>query len=390
MYVSSELELLKRRAWAEIDLDAVRSNVSEALSMLGQDRNLLAVVKADAYGHGILQTSKAAIAGGAKWLGVATAAEGVNLREAGVVAPIALICAPCPTDSEAVAILENNLVPAIGDRFILQALARAAAKLRMPFSAACVHLELDTGCGRSGFLPEEAVEAWRFATEQGLRINGFATHFADADGSEEDFTLEQWNKFARTRRCLESAGASFEWIHAGNSAATLRIPTLDCNLVRPGLLLYGISPTLPGGSPLELKLRPALSLKARVATVRNLPEGHNISYGLTCALARPSRVATVLIGYGDGYPRRLSNLGEMLVQGRRVPILGRVCMDQTMVDVTDLPEVFPGEIATCIGEDGKEKITVEEIARKIGTTDHEITTALTSRLPRVYVPKERE
>ncbi len=390
MYVSSNHQQLKRRAWAEIDLDAVQSNVRETLALLGQERNLLAVVKADAYGHGIVKTAHSAADAGAKWLGVATTAEGVNLRDAGVVADIALICALCPTEAEAEAILENNLVPAIGDRFILQALARAASKLRMPRFAASIHLEIDTGCGRSGFLPEEAVAAWRFATEKGLKINGLATHFADADGSEENFTLEQWKKFALIRHQLECAGASFDWVHAGNSAATLRIPTLDCNLVRPGLLLYGISPPLPGGSPLELKLRPALSLKARVATVRNLPAGHNISYGLTCALARPSRVATVLIGYGDGYPRRLSNQGEILVQGRRVPILGRVCMDQTMVDVSDLPEVFPGEIATCIGEDGKEKITVEEIARKIGTTDHEITTTLTSRLPRVYVPKERE
>ena len=390
MYYSYEHHLLKLRAWAEIDLDAVRSNVREALSLLGPNRNLLAVVKADAYGHGILQTSLAAAEAGAKWLGVATATEGINLRKAGVAAAIALICAPCPTDLEAEAILENNLVPAIGDKFVLKALARATSKLRMPRFSASVHLEIDTGCGRSGFLPEEAVAAWRFATELGLKINGLATHFADADGSEEDYTLEQWKKFAWTRRQLESAGANFEWIHAGNSAATLRIPTLDCNLVRPGLLLYGISPPLPGGSPLTLKLQPALSLKARVATVRNLPAGHNISYGLTCALTRPSRVATVLIGYGDGYPRRLSNQGEMLVQGRRVPILGRVCMDQTMIDATDLPEVFPGEIATCIGEDGKEKIIVEEIARKIGTTDHEITTMLTSRLPRVYVQKERE
>ncbi len=388
MYDSSEHQQLKFRAWAEIDLDAVQSNVRGIRALLGQERNLLAVVKANAYGHGILQTSKAAIVAGAKWLGVATAAEGRYLRDAGVVAPIALICAPCPMEAEA--ILGNNLVPAIGDRFILQALAQAASRLRIPRSAASIHLEIDTGCGRSGFMPEEAVEAWRFAMEQGLKINGLATHFADADGSEEDFTLEQWRKFARTRRQLESAGASFDWIHAGNSAATLRIPTLDCNLVRPGLLIYGISPPLPGSSPLALKLRPALSLKARVATVRNLPAGHNISYGLTCALARQSRVATVLIGYGDGYQRRLSNQGEMLVRGRRVPILGRVCMDQTMVDVTDLPEVFPGEIATCIGEDGQEKITVEEIARKIGTTDHEITTTLTSRLPRVYVQKERE
>ena len=263
-------------------------------------------------------------------------------------------------------------------------LAAALGRIRGDRSVE-VHLDIDTGMGRSGVLPEHADALWRQCGALGLKVTGICTHFADADGSEEDFTFMQWKMFAETRRDLEKMGAGFEWTHAGNSAATLRIPTLDCNLVRPGLLLYGISPPLPGGAQEILRLRPALSLKARVATVRKLPAGRNISYGLTCTLERPSRVATILIGYGDGYPRRLSNQGEVLLLGRRVPILGRVCMDQLMVDATDLPEIFPGEIATLIGANGEERIIVEEIARKIETTDHEITTSLTSRLPRVYV-----
>ena len=248
-----------------------------------------------------------------------------------------------------------------------------------------MHLEIDTGCGRSGFLPEEALSAWEEATNSGLIVDGISTHFADADGAEVDFTLEQWRLFTETRKKLESAGAKFEWSHAGNSAASLRIQTLDCNLTRPGLLIYGISPPIPNSNLKAPDIRPALSLRARVATVRNLPAGHNISYGLTHTLTRPSRIATVLIGYGDGYPRRLSNCGEMLIRGMRVPILGRVCMDQTMIDVTDLPNVRAGEIATCIGTDGQERISIQEIAKLIGTTDHEIPTTLTDRVERIYL-----
>lgn len=369
----------KKRAWVEVDRSAIFCNIREIISFLGKERSLLAVVKANAYGHGMLDVAKTALEAGAEWLGVATVSEGIELRSEGVSDPIVLLCAPTPDD--AAEILHHQLTPAIGDFTLLRALGEVASRFPLMLEPE-VHLEIDTGCGRSGFLPKDALEAWREAVQSGLKVTGLATHFADADGSEEAFTWNQWKQFAETRAALEEAGAKFDWFHAGNSAATLRLQTLECNLVRPGLLIYGISPPLPFSLQSCPKILPALSLRARVASVRDLPEGHNISYGLTHALLRPSKVATVLIGYGDGYPRRLSNCGEMLLHGKRVPILGRVCMDQTVVDVTDLPEIRAGDIATCIGADGAERIRIEEIAKLIHTTDHEITSALTARVGR--------
>ncbi len=447
------------RAWAEIDLAALRANAEALAARLAPDAALMAVVKADAYGHGLLPAAREAIHGGARWLGVASVAEGQALRRDGIAAPIALLCAPPPADAPA--IVAHELTPMLGDCELASALAAACGRRQVE-----VHLEIDTGMGRAGVLPEDAVALWRQCARDKLTVTGLCTHFADADGPTADMTLLQWNRFAEARAGLEAAGARFEWVHASNSAAAIRYSANGCNLARPGLLLYGLQPVLaeplapspspadpPHPQPLSLKgrgermapplppnavrefwerglggeravtpalpltpgtlwvrvpaeagvreyrerriparaggggegaVRPVLSLKARVSAVRDLPAGHTVSYGATCRLARPTRAATVLIGYGDGYPRRLSNCGGVLIRGCRAPILGRVCMDQTIVDVTDIPGVSAGDIATCIGTDGPETIAAETIANLIETTEHEITTCLTSRLPRIY------
>jgi alanine racemase len=397
----------------------VYANVGALRAFLGPQTRLMAVVKADAYGHGLVPVAQAATSAGAEWLGVATVAEGATLRAAGLDAPIVLLCAPVPDEAEA--ILAHRLIPTVGDQALIKALAHAASARQAP---AEIHMEIDTGMGRSGVLLEDALELWRAATNAGLRVTGLTTHFADADGPDPSLSLHQEATFRKVHAVLTQAGAQFDTIHLSNSAATLRFPNHHADLVRPGLLLYGILPPLPHTEQQEEErdrsypnktehqnsrsnvlayvtpfpseeraareggrgVRPILTLKARVATVRALPAGHTISYGATHRLARPTLVATVLIGYGDGYPRCLSNRGHLLLRGRRAPILGRVCMDQTVVDVSDIPDVVPGDIAVCIGAQGDERIRVEEIAQLIETTEHEITTCLTARIPRVYLP----
>ena len=357
----------------------------------------MAIVKADGYGHGMLEVAVAALQGGAKWLGVATLCEGAELRSHGITAPIALLSSAPP--EAAVNIAVNELTPMVGD----VELAAALASLRRTDSLS-VHLDIDTGIGRSGVLPDGAIALWRQCVRAGLEVSGISTHFADADGASPDLTIAQWKCFDETRRALEAEGARFQWSHAGNSPTVLNYAANGCNLARPGLLLYGIGTRIPVDnessqakqvivsdrdpsyrSGLRAPITvPALALFARVGAVRNLPAGHPISYGATHRLRRRSQIATILIGYGDGYPRRLSNCGEVLLRGHRAPILGRVCMDQTVVDVSDIPGVAAGDVATCIGSDGEAHIGVESIARLIETTDHEVTTCLTGRLPRVY------
>lgn len=368
------------RAWVEVDRSAIRANMARLRSHPGlKDSAVMAVVKADAYGHGLVPVAQTALEAGADWLGVATVTEGSALREAGVRAPVLLLCAPAPGEAER--LLRCDLVASVGDASTREALARAAHRLELP-KPPSVHLEIDTGMGRAGVLPDEALEFWRQTVAMGLRVTGLMTHFADADGDAE-FTRAQHSAFTAVRRSLEQAGAQFEHVHMSNSAGSLRLGMTDSTMFRAGLLLYGVHPLLsdvPG-----ISLHPAMCVKARVATVRSLPQGHPISYGATHRLARSSRVATILIGYGDGYPRRLSNCGAMLIQGRRAPILGRVCMDQTVVDVTDIPGVVPGDVAVCLGGQGGDRLSVEELAVLLQTTEHEITTCLTARLPRIFL-----
>jgi alanine racemase len=368
------------RAWAEIDLNAVAFNVASILNSLPAGAQMMAVVKADAYGHGFLTVSRVALQAGCSWLGVAAVGEGIQLREQGIGAPIAVL-APCAPE-EAPEIAEYGLTCMAGDPEIVHALG-AQVRPDRPIS---VHLDIDTGMGRSGILTSQATELFWLAVKCGLRVTGVSTHFSDADGDDPLHTECQMRLFSEARRDLASAGASFQWIHMSNSAATLRLPAYGCNLYRPGLIMYGIRCTLEGQQPANRpELHRVLSLYARAASIRELPAGHAIGYGASCILKAPARVATVTIGYGDGYPRSLSNCADMLIRGRRAPILGRVSMDQTVVDVTHIPDAVPGDIAVCIGSQGEQEITVNELAQQSGLIDHEITTGLSMRIPRRFV-----
>lgn len=369
---------MQPRAWAEIDLAAIRHNVTEIRSFVGHRVDVMPVVKADAYGHGASEVARAALAAGADWLGVATVAEGAALRKN---LPTARICLFSPfRREEAEEIVAHQLIPFVSDLEGARAVSLRAQRMR---SGVRVHLEVDTGMGRSGVLPHEAA---RLADYMGrmpaILLCGLATHFPSAEDDPE-FTARQLSVLQTVREAVEATDTRLSHTHCANSAALLRCPASRLDMVRPGLLVYGILPDVPPDTPVP-DLRPALTLKTRIALLRTLPKGHPISYGRTHVLARESRIATLPIGYGDGYPRTLGNTGHVLIGGRRAPLLGRVCMDMALADVTDIPDAGADSEVVLIGAQEAERIRVEEIARRTQTTAHDVTTRLTARVPRVY------
>lgn len=369
------------RLWAEIDAGALAHNISLLRRRFGPAR-LMAVVKANAYGHDTSLLAPLCAALGLCDFGIATPAEGVALRE--LVPPDAAIYLLGPAfPEEAPAIAHHRLTPLLSSRETALALSKAALELGI---TADVHLDVDTGIGRAGVQVADAPAFLSLLDRlPGLRVTGLATHFASADEDPAD-AQAQHALFAQFLHVL-GPRADRLLVHASNSPAALNLPpTAAHGLIRPGLLLYGIEPT-PGDFDADrMPLRPVLSLKTRVTFCRPLPGGATISYGRTYAVPPSGGVyATLGVGYGDGYPRRLSNSGSVLLHGRRAPICGRVCMDQTVVDVTHIPAVQAGDTATLIGTDGGETLTAGGLAAALQTTPHEITTGLTARVPRLLV-----
>jgi alanine racemase len=369
---------MESRVWAEIDLATVRHNVNAIRAHVGLRVDVMPVVKADGYGHGAAEVARAALEAGAEWLGVATVAEGVDLR---ALFPAAKICVFAPFQrEECPEIVLNRLIPFLSDLEQARALSQTAQRLR---AGAQVHLEVDTGMGRSGVLPEQAAQLANWiARMPAILITGLSTHFPSAD-EDPHFTLQQLRIFHQVRAAVEATDTRLSPVHCANSAALLRYPASRLDLVRPGLLTYGILPPVPPDTPIP-PVRPALTLKTRIALVRKLPQGHTISYGRTYALPHPGRIATLPVGYGDGYPRALSNVGHVLVCGRKVPIVGRICMDVTMIDISNVPEAHAGAEVVLVGKQDEQEIRVEEIARLTQTTAHDVTTRLTARVPRIY------
>jgi len=363
-----------RPTFVEVDLDAVRHNVR----LLKPERaELLAVVKADGYGHGDAPVARAALQAGATRLGVALVEEGLGLRERGIEAPI-LVLSELPAGSEKEA-LAAGLTPSV---FTPDGLARAAEAAGAIGRAVGVHLKLDTGMHRVGLWPpERAPDFARRILDAGLELEGLWTHFA---ASEEDElgTREQLGRLLSARDGLAADGIAASMLHAANSAATLLYPETHLDLVRPGAAVYGLDPG--GGIGPRAGLRPALSWRSAVTMVKRLPAGERLSYGRRYALERDSTVATVPVGYGDGYPRALGGRAEVLIGGRRHPVAGTVTMDQLLVDCGD-SEVAAGEEVVLLGAQGAERITAEELAGHLGTIGYEIVTAISERVPREYV-----
>ena len=355
----------------EVDLDAIRHNARQ-LKPPGSE--LMAVVKANGYGHGDVEVAAAAIEAGATWCGVALVEEGVRLREGGIEVPILLLSEP-PSGSEAVA-LAHRLTPTVYSDGALDRLAEAA---RGPVA---VHVKIDTGMHRVGVWPPEDAPAFCARVQAaGLEVEGLFTHFARSEDDERT-TKEQLAWFLEAVEAVRGAGVAPRILHAANTGATLRHPGSHLDLVRPGIGLYGIEPAPGVGS--DRGLRPALRWRSEVATVKHLRAGEAISYGHRYRLDLDAWVATVPVGYADGYPRRLTDRGEVLIRGRRCPVAGTVTMDQLMVDCGDLG-VEPGEEVVLIGRQGGEEITADGLGRRCGTIGYEIVARIGARVPRGYV-----
>ena len=369
-------------SWAEVDLDAIAYNIQGLKKHVGDEVLLGTVLKGDAYGHGAVEVSKTALANGADWIIVNRSNEGVELRQAGVDAPILVLGYTLPQEAER--LVRWNLRATVSNMEQIAALSAAAAKRSR---TADVHIKLDTGLGRQGVLPDEALA---FVTEvaaiPNVRIEGLYTHFSVADEGAADsvaYTRRQFDIFTETRQLLKRGGFEFPLNHVCNTAATLTYPEMHLDMVRCGSAVEGIFPSPDVARSVDL--RPSMSLKSHIARVKTLPAGSAISYGRTYVTTEQTRVALVPVGYGDGYRRDLSNKGLILVHGQRAPIIGRVCMDQCMVDVTHIPGVKLHDEAVLIGRQGNDEISGDEIGSWLGTGAFDIMTGFTSRIPRVYM-----
>ncbi len=370
----SELGLWQGRPlWAEIDLDALEHNV-RVLKARAQGAQLWAVVKANAYGHGALAVSRAALEAGADGLCVVCLEEAEELRAGGIQAPI-LVMGPSEP-SQARRLVELGVIPTVASRELALALADAAAAMGV---VQPVHLKVDTGLHRFGLPPREAIALAHYLRQvPTLRLEGLFTHFASAEDGDKTYTLEQYRLFL-------SVAAELDWVpvrHVSNTATILDTPEMSLEMVRPGVGIYGC---YPAGPRSDVELRPVLSLKSRIVRLTWLEPGESVSYGRTWRARRRSLVGLVTCGYADGLPRVLSNRGWMLVRGRRVPVIGRVCMDMCMVDVTEVPDVAVGDEVVIIGRQGEEELRAEEMAALCDTISYEILCGIGPRVPRLFV-----
>lgn len=366
---------------AEINLDHLSHNLEQVRLRVGSSAEILAVVKANAYGHGAVPVARRLVSDGVAMLGVATVEEGTLLREAGIEAPILILGGIFGEDLTAVAAFHFR--PVVYSREILRSLSKAALAAGTDID---VHVKVDTGMGRLGTAMDDLPDLIAaIARAPGLRVEGILTHFAEADLADAEFARLQMALFERAVRMLREEGMAPRYVHAANSAAILTLPESHQTLVRPGIALYGYlpSPALSFPTP----LRPVMSFKTKIVYVKTVPAGTPISYGRTFVTKRTSRIGTLPAGYADGFDRRLSNRGEVLVAGRRAPVVGRVCMDLAMIDLTDIPEARAGDEAVLIGgqtgPDGTAGfIGADEMASWMGTIPYDVLCGIGPRVPR--------
>jgi alanine racemase len=342
----------------------------------------MAVVKADAYGHGAVPVATTALTSGATWLGVALVEEGVVLRKSGIIAPILVFGQLFPNQARRA--LHYSLSCTVSTYEFAEALSVAATQEGK--KGKC-HVKVDTGMGRVGVPARQAAGfVRRVAMLPNIEVEGIYTHFACADAEDKTFAHEQLSRFMDVIEALHSAGVQIQFRHAANSAACVDIPEAWLDMVRPGILMYGLSPFSTERFQKvkrDLDIRPALCLKTRVSFLKRVSAGTPVSYGSTYVTKKDTVIATLPVGYADGYARGLSNRGEVLIRGRRLPVVGRVCMDQCMVDVGSL-EVEVGDEVVLIGRQGDQEISVEEVADKLGTISYEVVCGIGKRVPRIY------
>jgi len=378
---------LRSASRIEIDLVALEHNLLQVRQRV-QHRKILAVVKADAYGHGAVEVARALASAlfsdplhgpesGVSMLGVAYLDEALSLRQAGLTLPI-LLMTGCSVE-EIPDLVRHRITPVLFDMRTVTALSQYLAARHRTMD---VHIKIDTGMGRLGVPVSDALDFIRKSRAQdGIRVEGILTHFAEADLQDLAFAEEQLALFEALLSCLAQEGIAIPYCHIANSAAIIRLSSAHLSLVRPGLMLYGYMPIVGGAPP---RLCPIMQVRTRVLAIKNMRAGTPISYGRTYITPRDCRIAVTSIGYADGYPRALSNRGIMLASGRRVPVVGRVCMDMTMIDVTMAPSLQVGDWVTVIGSEGDSAIWADELARLCETIPYDILCGLGNHLPRTY------
>ncbi|MDN4594610.1 alanine racemase [Polycladomyces subterraneus] len=364
---------------AEIDLDAITHNVQQFRNRFPSSVKLMAVVKADAYGHGAVPVAKTALEAGATHLAVAFLDEALELRNAGIEAPI-LVLGYTPPAAVAEAV-RRDVTLTVYTEEVVDEVASQAARLghKVP-----VHVKVDTGMGRLGLFEDEVLPfLHRIGRYDSIEVEGLFTHFATADEMDKSYTKWQHEQLERIIVRLQSEGIKIPLVHCANSATAIDLPAYAHQLVRLGISMYGYYPSAEVNRE-AVDLRPALTLKTKIVHLKRPPAGMGVSYGKTFVSDGTRWIATIPVGYADGFNRLLSNRGEALVNGRRVPIVGRICMDQTMLDVTEAMPVKVGDEVVLYGMQGKERITVDEVAEALGTISYEVTCMIGYRVPRVY------
>ena len=375
-----------KRTWAEVDFDKLAHNYHALRGLAPAGTKYLGLVKADAYGHGAVPVAKKLEELGADYLGVACLDEAIEVREAGVKTPILIL--GCTSSIYAAELVKYNITQACYDLEYAKELSAGAQKAGGTIT---VHIQCDTGMTRLGFMCHEdtmeksASEIIEAVKLPGLKAEGIFTHFSDSDGSEE-YTMLQFGRFQDIIQRVRDLGYEFEIRHCANSAATLLYPATYLDMIRPGIVQFGHFPDAKMDHAL-CDLVPVLELKSRVATVRDVPANTPVSYGRTNTLTRPSRLAVIPVGYGDGFCRGFSNKLTVLINGKKLPIVGRICMDMCMVDVTDAPNVKEGDVAILYGSDGTNDQPVEAGAEIMNTISYELLCVLTKRIPRIYLNK---
>ena len=375
-----EESLSHEAKWAEIDTDALAYNMRNIRKKAGEGRRIAAVVKANAYGHGVLQILDILKENGADQFAVATLNEALELRRALPDDDI-LVLGVLPPGTESVSV-GANIQHAVATYEKAKLLSDAAQKLGMK---AKVHIKLDTGMTRIGFqMTEEAVhEVLRINELPGLDIEGIFTHFARADEADKRWALRQYERYTWFTDELEKGGMTFRIKHVSNSAAIMEMPVTYNNMVRPGIILYGIYPS-DQVDHASLDIKPVMSLKARISHIKELPEDRQVSYGGKYQASKGDRIGTIAVGYADGYTRAQSGKAEVLYKGKRVKVIGNICMDQCMIDLSDFPDASVGDEVVLIGRSGDEEITADEVASRSGTIGYEVVCVVNRRVPRYY------
>jgi alanine racemase len=377
---------------AEIDLKAIAHNIKELRRITHPDARLMGVVKANGYGHGAIEVARCALQNGAAMLGVARIEEGLQIREAGIEVPILIFGYTLP--ERTADLFEYDLTQTVYTYASAQVLSQTAAALKKKIK---IHLKVDTGMGRLGLLPQDfqrdnsvalnadaIQETLAIAGLGGLELEGIFTHFATADSADKTYAEDQLDLFMIFLDRLRKAGLEPPVRHAANSAALIDMPQSHLDMVRPGIASYGLHPSDEVNKK-HVSLKPAMALKARIIHLKKVPAGFKVSYGSTHQTPKATTIATIPIGYADGLNRLLSSSGQMLVHGQRAPIIGRVCMDLTMLDVGHIDNVQMGDEVVIFGQQSSSSITVDEIASSLNTINYEIVSTITARVPRVYL-----